>query len=123
MHRSDAHLDAPRGLVRLRFPAFTGDLRGVRFRDGEALDGCAPHIAASLCGIMGPALVVVGPWEATPDPAPGGAVLPSSGVASPMSAPSQSSVSPPAPPAPAIAAAPPAGGVSPSSDVRPRKGR
>lgn len=107
MHRSDAHLDAPRGLVRLRFPAFTGEVRGVVFRDGEAQNGCAPHVAEALRGIFGPALAVVGPWGAAPSPP--------RGAGASLSAPPQSSVSPPAPSAPTIATVPPAGGVSPSA--------
>lgn len=82
---SEAHLDAPRDLVRLRFPSFTGELRGVMFVDGTAQNGCPPHIAERLRGIFGAVVEVVGPWEpapiaaeapAAPEPAPAPPSLP-----------------------------------------------
>lgn len=80
---SEAHLDAPRDLVRLRYPSFTGELRGVMFVDGAAQNGCAPHIAERLRGIFGAVVEVVGPWE----PAPVAAEVPTAPEAAPPTIP------------------------------------
>lgn len=102
---SEAHLDKPRDLVRLRYPSYTGDLRGVVFVDGVAQNGCPAHIADRLRGIFGAVIEIVGPWDAHPVVAP----APSSAIQTP--------VSPPAPDAPTIAPVPPAGGAPPHLDA------
>jgi hypothetical protein len=68
---SEAALDAA-PLVRLAYPSFTGHLgmiapRGATFVDGVAQNGVTEAAAARLCGCIGPALVIVGPWEASAD--------------------------------------------------------
>jgi len=112
---SEAHLDKPRDLVRLRYPSYTGDLRGVVFVDGVAQNGCPAHIADRLRGIFGAVIEIVGPWDAHPVVAPG-APPPAPGATAPSSA-IQTPVSPPAPDAPTIAPVPPAGGAPPHLDA------
>lgn len=112
---SEAHLDTPRDLVRLRYPSYTGDLRGVVFVDGVAQNGCPAHVAERLRGIFGAVIEIVGPWDAHPVVAPGahppapGAMAPSPAILTP--------VSPPAPDAPTIAPVSPAGGAPPHHEA------
>ena len=105
---SEAHLDKPRDLVRLRYPSYTGDLRGVVFVDGVAQNGCPAHIADRLRGIFGAVIEVVGPWDAPPVAAPE-ARPPVSGAAAPSVHDPLAPVSPSAPPK----AVPPAEGAHP----------
>lgn len=62
MPKSEAHLDAPAGLLRVRLPGFTDSVGGVRFVDGEALDPMPQRVLTRLQGI-GLRVEVVGPWE------------------------------------------------------------
>lgn len=66
---SECHLDAPRDLVRVRYPSFTGDVGGVAFVDGEAQAGMSARVAERLRGIFGAVFEVLGPWTDTPPPA------------------------------------------------------
>ena len=65
---SEAHLDTPTDLVRVRYPSYTGDLLGVLFVDGVAQSGMARVKAQRLAGIFGHAFQIVGPWESTSAP-------------------------------------------------------
>lgn len=65
---SEAHLDTPTDLVRVRYPAYTGDLLGVLFVDGVARSGMARAKAQRLAGIFGHPFQIVGPWESTSVP-------------------------------------------------------
>lgn len=58
-------------LVRLEWPSYTGHLgytapHGATFVDGVAQNGVTEAAAVRLCGAIGPALRVVGPWEPAP---------------------------------------------------------
>lgn len=74
---SEAHLDAPRDLVRMahrhNFNGNLGGLRGAEFVGGVAQNGVSRHVAERLIGIMGHDLTIVGPWE---EPTPPAAVEP-----------------------------------------------
>lgn len=98
---SEAHLDKPRDLVRLRYPSYTGDLRGVVFVDGVAQNGCPAHIADRLRGIFGAVIEIVGPWDAHPVAAPG-VRPPAPGAAAPSIHDPLAPVSPSAPPSKAV---------------------
>ena len=65
---SEARLDTPTDLVRVRFTAYTGDLHGVLFVDGEAQAGMARAKAQRMAGIFGHPFQIVGPWESTSAP-------------------------------------------------------
>jgi len=67
---SECHLDAVSEPVRTRFPAFTGDLRGVQFVDGEAQGPIPRFFAERLAGILGNTFEIVGPWEPPAPPSP-----------------------------------------------------
>lgn len=71
---SEAHLDAPRDLVRMahrhNFNGNLGGLRGAEFVGGVAQNGVSRHVAERLIGIMGHDLTIVGPWEEPTAPAP-----------------------------------------------------
>lgn len=61
-------------LVRLEWPSYTGHLghgvpNGATFVDGVAQNGVTEAAATRLCGAIGPALRVVGPWEPAQEPA------------------------------------------------------
>mgnify|MGYP003649546289 CR=1 FL=1 len=74
MPRSEAHLDAPIGLRRVRHAeAFTDSLAGVPFVSGVAQSGMPPSVLSRLVG-LGLPLLDLGLWDA-PAPAPS-AVLP-----------------------------------------------
>lgn len=69
MPPSEAYLDAPRALRRVRHVgSFTDSLGGVMFVAGVAQSGMPEHVLARLRGIGLP-LLDLGPWEAAP-PAP-----------------------------------------------------
>lgn len=92
--QSEAHLDAPRDLVRMahrhNYTGNLGGLRGVEFVGGVAQNGVAKHVAERLVGIMGHDLYVVGPWS--PAVAPGSALLATSAPApAPMTPPAATS--------------------------------
>lgn len=65
---SEAHLDTPTDLVRVRYPSYTGDLLGVLFVDGVAQSGMSRAKAQRLAGIFGHSFQIVGPWESTSAP-------------------------------------------------------
>jgi len=116
---SEAHLDTPRDLVRLRYPSYTGDLCGVQFVDGVAQSGCPARVADRLRGIFGAAIEVVGPWGAQPVAA-AEALPPVSAAAAPLHDP-RATVSPSAPSTKTV---PPAEGAHPpSGDRGARRGR
>ena len=63
MPRSEAYLDAPRALRRVRHrEAFSDFLAGVAFRDGAAVSGMPASVLARLVG-LGLPLDDLGPWE------------------------------------------------------------
>jgi len=65
---SEAHLDIPTDLVRVRYPSYSGDLLGVLFVDGVAQSGMPRAKAQRLVGIFGQVFQIVGPWESTSAP-------------------------------------------------------
>lgn len=86
---SEAHLDAPRDLVRMahrhNFNGNLGGLRGAEFVGGVAQNGVSRHVAERLIGIMGHDLTIVGPWE---EPTPSAAAAPPTAPTPPPPAPS-----------------------------------
>lgn len=96
---SEAHLDRVQ-LVRLEWPSYSGHLgliepHGVTFVDGVAQNGVTEAAAVRLCGAIGPALRVVGPWE---PPVPPAAVAVAVPVAPVPVVPSTPAVEPPVEP-------------------------
>jgi hypothetical protein len=92
MPRSEAHLDAPINLRRVRHAeAFTDSLAGVPFVAGAAQSGMPPSVLSRLVG-LGLPLLDLGPWDAVPvTPDASAEVLPSD----PPPAPSPSAYVPP----------------------------
>lgn len=68
MPRSEAYLDAPINLRRVRHAeAFTDSLTGVPFVAGVAQSGMPPSVLSRLIG-LGIPLLDLGPWDAAPSP-------------------------------------------------------
>ncbi len=104
MPPSEAYLDAPRALRRVRHrEAFTDSIGGVVFVAGEAQSGMPESVLARLRGIGLP-LDDLGPWEPAPVAAPP-AVEP---VAPPSAALPSEPAPPDAPEEPPSSTAPPA---------------
>ncbi len=104
MPASEAHLDAPRALRRVRYRGhFTDCIRGVAFIGGAAQSGMPEAVLSQLLGIGLP-LDDLGPWEPAAIAAPP--------AVEPVAPPSAALPSEPAPPdAPVVSpahAAPPA---------------
>ena len=74
MIRSEAHLDAPRDLVRVahkcNYTGWLGTVRGVGLVGGVAQNGISREEAQRMIGNLGHDLYIVGPWEPPVAPAP-----------------------------------------------------
>lgn len=73
MIRSEAHLDAPRDLVRVahkcNYTGWLGTVRGVGLVGGVAQNGISREEAQRMIGNLGHDLYIVGPWEPAVAPA------------------------------------------------------
>lgn len=82
MHLSEAHLDTPQKLRRVRVPGFNDSAVGVAFVDGEAQSG-VPSIVVARMRAIGFTVEDLGPWGEYQSDEPTTAVTPVVVVGSP----------------------------------------
>lgn len=83
MHLSEAHLDAPPNLRRVRVHGFNDSAAGVAFVDGEAQSGVPPIVVARMRAI-GFRVEDLGPWSEPPSADAPATVTPDVAEASPL---------------------------------------